>query len=330
VRALAEQIGMPVASTFMGKSGIPETHDLALGTIGAIGQQVANEKVTGADVILAVGTCLAPENTKMLSPDFIDPERQKIIQIDTEPLHIGWIFPVTFGVTADAKIALRAVVDVLKERPLQIDAAARIRELKALKEKSNFFTSEASTSDASPIAPQRIIHALNRTLGLEETLVLDGGNNRMFSAKLYQSKRVGQVVGPGGVAGVGWGVPAALAAQLVQSDRRVVSVCGDGGMMMQLYSLAMAREYDLPITYVVLNNSILGNVWDFQAADRKIATEYREPDFARIAESMGCMGAKIEKPDELEGALKASIESDQPALLDVSTAKDPHFALMSG
>jgi pyruvate dehydrogenase (quinone) len=99
--------------------------------------------------------------------------------------------------------------------------------------------------------------------------------------------------------------------------------------MMQLYSLAMAREYDLPVTYVVVNNSSLGNVYDFQAAGRKIATEYREPDFARIAESMGCIGTKIEKPGDLEGALKRSIESDQPALLDVSTARQPHFELMN-
>jgi acetolactate synthase-1/2/3 large subunit len=328
VQGLAESVGMPVATTYMGKSGIAETHDLAVGTIGAIGQKAANEKVAGADLLLAVGTCLAPDNTKMLSPDLINPERQKIVQIDIEPLHAGWMFPVTMGITSDAKFALAAVLDVVRTRPTRIDVKARVQALKEFKTARSFFSSEASDSDASPVLPERIILGLNNTIGPDDLVVLDCGNNRMFMANLFQSKKAGQVVAPGGAAGVGWGVPAALGAQLIRPDRRVVGVCGDGGMMMMLYTLEMAKQYEVPINYVVVNNACLANVLDYQAPGRAIATEYPETDFAGIARSIGCMGIKVEHPSDLEPALEDATRSESPAVVDVSTSKQQHFVLM--
>jgi acetolactate synthase-1/2/3 large subunit len=329
VRALAEAIGMPVATSYMGKSGIAETHDLAVGTIGQIGQRAANEKVVGADLLLAVGTCLAPDNTKMLSPDFINPERQKIVQVDIEPLHAGWMFPVTLGVTSDAKSALKAILDITRTRSPKIDVEGRIRKLTAFKAERGFFSSDASLSDASPVMPERIVQGLNRRVGPDDLVVLDCGNNRMFMANLFQSKKAGQVVAPGGAAGVGWGVPAALAAQLIRPDRRVVGVCGDGGMMMMLYTLEMARHYEVPINYVVVNNACLANVLDYQAPGRAIATEYPEADFAGIARSIGCVGIKVEDPADLESSLEDAMKSESPAVVDVSTAKQQHFVLMS-
>ena len=158
--------------------------------------------------------------------------------------------------------------------------------------------------------------------------MLDAGNSRMWCSKHFRSKKAGQVIAPGGVAGLGWGVSATLAAQIVYPDRRVVSVAGDGGMMMMLYALETAKHYELPLTYVVMNNSCLGNVRDFQAPDRRIATEYPEPNFAGIAQAMGCKGLKIENPDDLKPALKAAIDSDRPALIDVAMSKEAHFKLM--
>jgi acetolactate synthase-1/2/3 large subunit len=329
VTGLAESVGMPVATTYMGKSGIAETHDLAVGTIGAVGQKTANEKVAGADLLLAVGTCLAPDNTKMLSPDLINPERQKIVQIDIEPLHAGWMFPVTMGITSDAKLALAAVLDVIRTRSPKIDVKARVQALNELKAARNFFSSEASDSEASPVMPERIIRELNKMVGSDDLVVLDCGNNRMFMANLFQSKKAGQVVAPGGVAGVGWGVPAALGAQLICPDRRVVGVCGDGGMMMMLYTLEMARQYEVPINYVVINNACLANVLDYQAPGRAIATEYPETDFAGIARSIGCVGIKVEHPSELEPALEDATRSESPAVVDVSASRQQHFVLMS-
>jgi len=327
-RELAELLGMPVATSYMGKSTIAETHDLALGTMGNIGQGAANAKIVGADVLLAIGTGLSPENTRMLSPDFINPERQKIIHIDIDGRNAAWTLPVALGAVSDAKLALRAIIDSIKAKAPRIDTTKRLEDLKKVKEENNFFACDYFTSDNKPIEPERIVNDLNSTIGEDDLLVFDCGNSRMWFAKHFRSKKAGQVVAPGGVAGLGWGVSAALAAQMIQPDRKVVSVAGDGSMMMMLHTLEAAKQYRLPLTYVVLNNSCLGNVMDFQAPDRRIATEYDEPNFAGIAQAIGCKGLKIEDPADLKPALKAAIDSDRPALIDVTTSKEAHFRLM--
>ncbi len=329
VRALAELIGMPVATSYMGKSAIPETHDLALGMMGILGQKAANDRIVGADLLLVVGSCLAPENTKMLSPDFINPDRQKIIQIDIEPLNIGWTYPTFLGITSDARSALEAIGGQIKKSANKPDAAARIREIKKYKEERNYFTSDMFSSDATPIMPGRIVREINDLFGPDDILVLDTGNNRIFFANLFKSKGAGQVFAGGGVAGMGWGVAAAVAAQILNPSRRVVCPTGDGCLMMMLNCLETASQYELPVTYVVLNNSVLGNVNDFMAPGHKGVTEYKEADLCGTAKAMGCVGIKVKTPADLGPALKEAMASDRPAVVDVRTAHIPHFGLMS-
>jgi len=329
VQELAELLGIPVATSYMGKSTIPEVHDLALGTTGIIGQKAANERVTHADVIFAVGTGLAPENIKMLSPEFIRPLEQKIIQVDIEPLHVGWVYPVEIGVTSDAKLALRAVIDAVKEKKPKIDLEKKIEEIKAFKVEHKYFENEYQASNDTPIFPGRVVEEVTKVLGPDDLLVLDAGNNRIFFTHLYQSTKAGQVFAGGGVAAMGWGAPAGLAAQLINPDKRVVCPMGDGCMFMALTCLETAAQYDLPVTYVILNNSVLGNVNDFMNPELRMITEYNEPDFASLAKASGWMGMKVTKPQELGPALKEAIESERPALVDVTTMHQPHFSMMT-
>jgi len=329
LKELAELLGMPVATSYMGKSAIVETHELALGTMGGIGQSVANHKITGADVILAVGTCLAPENTKMLSPDFINPERQKIIQIDIEPLNAGWTFPVALGVASEARQGLIMVIDAIKRKSPTIDVSGRIANVKELKDELGFFRCNEFASDESPIAPERIVHEVNQVVDKDTIICLDAGNNRQWFAKHFQTKAAGQIYAPGGVGGVGWGVPAALGAQIVLPDKKVIGLCGDGGMMMMLHCLETAKHYEVPVTYVVLNNSVLGNVRDFQAPERKISTSYPPPDLIAYAKAAGIEGIRINDPNSLGAALKQSLNSAKPCLIEVITKEEQHFKLMN-
>lgn len=325
---LAETAGIPVATSYMGKSGIPETHDLALGTMGVIGQKAANERIVDADVILAVGTCLAPENTKMLAPDFINPDKQKIVQIDIEPLNVGWTYPVDLGVTSDAKVALSAIIEKIGEKGAKIDVSKRVEEVKKLKEESGYFVHDMLTSDETPISPGRVVNEVNKLVKVDDIVVLDTGNNRIFFKKLFKSKRAGQVFAGGGVAGMGWGIPAALAAQLLNPKKRVICGTGDGCMMMMLHCLETASQYELPVNLVVLNNSLLGNINDFMGQNKELITEYEEVDLASAAKSMGCVGIKVNATKDLAPSLKEAFESDRPALVDVTTARTPHFTMM--
>ncbi|TAL29754.1 MAG: thiamine pyrophosphate-binding protein [Spirochaetes bacterium] len=328
LRELAELLGIPVATSFMGKSAIAETHDLALGTMGGIGQRIANEKIMGADTLFAVGTGLSPENTRMLSPDFINPSRQKIIQMDIEPLNVGWTYPVEIGAVSDAGTGLRKIIEAVSARKPVIDVRSRIEALKARKAETGFFSCAEFSSDESPVAPERIVCALNDAMDGDAMLCLDAGNNRQWFARHFMSKKAGQVFAPGGAGGVGWGPPAALAAQLMRRDAKVVCVCGDAGMMMMLHCLETAMQYTLPVTYVVLNNAALGNIRDFQAPDRRYCTEYPAPDFESYARAAGCGAYKVDRPGDLGDALKTALGSDVPSVVEVITKCEPHFKLM--
>lgn len=325
VQELAELIGMPVATSVMGKSAIAETHDLALGQTGNFGQQSANDKVRQADLIFAVGTGLAPENNKMLAPDWINPVRQKIVQIDIEPLNIGFTYPIEYGAVSEAKRALKLIIEAIKAKKPKINVPERIEAIKKFKSERNFFCDPKFTSDETPIAPERVVKDLNDVISEDDLVVLDGGNNRVWMGKYFQTKKAGQLIAPGGVTPIGWSVTASLAAQMLSPNRRVIAFLGDGGMVLQLYGLEMARDFNLPVTYVVINNSCLGNVMDYQPDHRRLATEYPEPRLAEIAKGVGIEGYKVEHPEDVKSVLTEAIRSDKPALVDIRTSKQKHF-----
>jgi len=329
VLELAELIGMPVAASTLGKSAIAEIHDLALGSTGNFGQRAANDKIREADLIFVVGSGLAPENNKLLAPNWINPQNQKIVQIDIEPLNIGFTYPIEYGATTEAKRGLRLIIEAIKAKKPRIDVAARIEAIKKYKADRDYFQDPKFTSDETPIAPERVVKDLNDSVSEDDLIVLDGGNNRVWMGKYFKTKKAGQVVAPGGINPIGWSVTAALAAQMHRKNSRVISVLGDGGMTLQLYGLEMARDYNLPITYVVMNNSALGNVMDYQPDNRRLATEYPEPHFAEIAKAVGIEGYKVKNAEDVKGALTEAIRSEKPALVDIITNKQKHFKAIS-
>lgn len=324
---LAELLGMPIATSYMGKSVIPETHDLALGVMGSRGQPLANKVIKQADTILAVGTALAPENTNNCSKDFIDTSRQKLIHIDVEPKNIAWTYPVDIGITSDAKIALRNLIDIIKEKNPNLDTSARIKKLREMKQdpENKFFTNKYYDSDKEPIEPERVVKEINEIIREDDTIVLDAGNNRIWFCSLFKSKSPGQVIAPGGAAGMAWGPNAAIAAQMLKRDKKVISVTGDGGLLMALYTLETVRAYELPILYVVFNNSSLGNVRDFFSRKERSLADYPETNFAKVAESLGIDGIRVETIGELRPALEKGLNANKPTLIDVVVKRASHL-----
>ncbi|MGV9171233.1 MAG: thiamine pyrophosphate-binding protein [Promethearchaeia archaeon] len=331
VKEIAELLGMPVATSYMGKSSIPETHDLALGVMGGRGQPLATKMIGNADVILAIGTCLAPENTNNCSKDFIDTETQNIIQIDIESRNIGWTYPVELGAVSDAKIALRKVIEEIKNQKPEIDVEGRIEKLNTLKDdpENKFFTNEYYNSDEEPIEPERIVKELNDVIGEDDLIVLDSGNNRIWFCSLFKSKKARQIIAPGGAAGVAWGANASIAAQLLYPERKVISTVGDGGMLMALYGMETLKAYDIPLMYVVFNNSSLGNVRDFFSRRSRKLAEYPDTNFAKIAEAIGIKGIRVEKIEELRPALEKGLNFDGPIVIDVVTNRASHLRVRS-
>ena len=319
---LAELISAPVATTAAGKGVFPENHPLALGVFGNFGQRVANRTIAGADTILIVGSKLAPSDTAGQNPQFLDPTRQHFIQLDIEPKNAGWTFPCDHVVIGDAAIALSQLSHCIRDisTPSLEIRNERIARISANRQEYGFFDDAEFASDEIPLLPQRIIAEIRSGISDDAIVTCDAGENRLFMTHWFQTRKAGTLVSPAATGGMGYAIPAALAAKLAHPSRRVVAVCGDGGFPMAMNGLITACEERIPITVVVFNNSALGWVRSGQG-DKRIASEFSDVNFAGIAQSMGCRGHRIEQPGELEKALKEMVESDVPTVLDVVTSR---------
>jgi acetolactate synthase-1/2/3 large subunit len=320
LRHLAELMGAPVATTASGKGVFPEDHALALGMFGTFGLESANAVVADADVVIAVGTKLGPSDTVNETPDLLDPVRQTFVQLDIEPLNAAWTFPVDHVVVGDAASSLAQLTACLGSSA-RTDGASRVREARR---RLGGFETDDSRSDAVPMRPQRIIAELQRALPRDGMVTADAGENRIFLAHHFQAKSPGSFLQPAAIGGMGYAIPAALALKLLNPGLPVVAVCGDGGFAMSMNGLMTAREQELPIVVLVMNNSILGWVVHGQG-ERLIASEFADFDHAAIARAMGCDGIRVQTPEELASALRAAMGSKRPTVIDAITSRDQSF-----
>src|SRR5438093_2404434 len=275
---LADLLAIPVAMMATGKSALAEVHPQALGVFGNWGQAVANEVVSTADTVLVVGSRLAPTDTCFENPELLDADRQAFLQVDVEPLNVGRYFPVAAAIVADAREALAALVAELRPRvtSAQRDTirrrAAHLAELKTL---HRYFVEPEQRLDDVPLRPERVITELARRLDERALVTMDAGANRLYMTHYFQSRGAGTVYQPSSIGGMGYALPAAIAAKLTGPERDGVEVCGDGGCAMTMNALFTAAQYRIPVVTVILNNSVLGWVKDGQRrrGNRFIASE---------------------------------------------------------
>jgi acetolactate synthase I/II/III large subunit len=327
---LADLLAIPVATTATGKSAMAEVHPQALGVFGNWGQAVANEVVSNADAVLVVGSRLAPTDTCFENPELLDADRQVFLQIDVEPLNVGRHYPVKGAIVADARDALAALVAELKPRltPARREAGRRrTAHLAELKTLHRFFAEPEQRAEDVPLRPERVITELGRRLGERALVTMDAGANRLYMTHYFQSRGPGIVYQPSSIGGMGYALPAAMAAKLASPDRDCVAVCGDGGFAMTMNALFTAAQYRIPVVTVVLNNSVLGWVKDGQRrrGNRFIASELGRNDYARIAQAMGCVGIRVESVKDLVGELGRVNGAKEPIVLDVVTTEDAPF-----
>jgi acetolactate synthase I/II/III large subunit len=318
---LVSNVGAGVATTAGGKGTFPETHELALGVCGNFGTSLANAEIAAADVILAVGTKLGVSDFANQNPKLIDPRRQILIQLDIEPRNASWTFPAEIVLIGDAKTVLRQLIDQLIVQSGVSSgktSAARSR-LQIARREHGFFDAPELRSDEAPILPQRAISELQRAVPNDAIITCDAGENRIFMTHYFQTKGPGTFLQPSGVGGMGYAIPAAMAAKLVFRDRKVIAVCGDGGFAIGMNGLMTALAEDIPFTVVVFNNAALGWVKHGQG-ERNIACDLSNFDHAAIARSMGCDGIRVEEPAALTPAIRQALMSEKPTVIDVNTS----------
>ena len=324
LQQLAEQWGIPVATSYKGKSAISEDHPLALGMVGTYGQETANKAVGDADTVLVVGALLRSQETVGERPDIFDPNKQRIIQIDIDERNAGWSFPVELGLIGDAKVILEQMVEASDmAAPDNSGRQVWTDSMPVRRETGGYHDQPEMHEDSSPIKPQRLIAQLQATMDPSTIYTLDAGNNRTWMAHLYRAQQANTFYSPGGTAGMGWALPAAVGLKLVYPNQPVVAVTGDGGYMMVVNAISTAVQYDLPIICVVFNNNTLGMVNDHQPEGHKIASEFHPTNNATVAEGMGAWGVQVNDSKDLPDALRAAIASGKPAVVDVLIDPNP-------
>jgi len=317
----AELIAAPVATTASGKGVFPENHELALGLFGSFGQLAANKVVGNADMIIVVGSKLAPSDTARQNPNILDPQRQNFIQIDIEQRNAGWTFPCDQVLIGDAAVTLAQLSESIRDLGAPPDDIQNDRKqfLSEARQKYGFFDNPGFSSNEVPLLPQRIVAEIRNAIANDVIAISDAGENRLFMTHWFQTRKAGTFISPAATGGMGYAIPAALATKLIYPERKVVATTGDGGFAMSMNGLMTACEEKIPIVVVVFNNSALGWVRHGQG-DRAIASEFSDMNFAKIAEAIGCRGYRIEQPGQLEKVLAEVVESDEPTVLDVVTS----------
>jgi acetolactate synthase-1/2/3 large subunit len=317
--ALAEHLAVPVATTLSGKGVIPDTHPLSLGVLGALGgTTMAKQVVEDADVVIAVGFKFGQNPTYKWTLPTASPT---IIHIDIDPAEIGKIVPTRVGIVADARLALSAMLDAAG--PPRSRSAVEAHMAKQRVEWQAYLDSSAEA--ASPIKPQQVMKLINELAGPDDILVSDASFSCGWGAMYFDVRDNRRAIFPRGLAGLGWGLPAAIGAQIARPESHIIVLAGDGAMTFCLGELASLSQHGLNIKVVVLNNSTMGWIkWD-QATfwdGRFQSTDLNRVNFALAARALGCEGIEVSDPSDLRDSLAKALATEAPVVIDVHTSVD--------
>ena len=326
---LAETISAPVVHTLMGLGSFPGDHPLFLGMLGLHGTRYANLAVTECDCLIAVG---ARFDDRVVSKVSGFAPGAKVIHIDIDPAEIGKNVRVHLPIVGDVKNVLSALLPLLQKK----DNSRWVERIGELKEAYPLRYSYSGYSGG--LKPQHVIKKIDEYRPRDSIVSTDVGQHQMWAAHYYLYREPRTFLSSGGLGTMGFGLPAAIGAQLARPDKRVVVISGDGSIQMNFQEMVVAVEHRLPLVVVVLNNRHLGMVRQWQAMfynreysasvlkpkgrapNEKVSPPCESdylPDFVRLAEAHGAAAARVCRPEQVEPALKqAWRERERPTLVE--------------
>ncbi|WP_316979821.1 thiamine pyrophosphate-binding protein [Shumkonia mesophila] len=328
-----DHMAIPVAHSLMGKGALSDDHPLTLGMSGFWGTKFINQQCLKADWVLGLGTRFKEADCSSWYPDFtFNFPPSKLIHIDIDPSEIGRNFPTEIGAVADLKAALKVLNKVARQiypkarrNPgLEAEIAAYRKEFKA----SNV---KMATSDAFPMMPERILADVRAALPRDALITTDVGWNKNGVGQQFGIFTPGSFITPGGYATMGFGPAAALGVKMACPERTVLSLVGDGGFGQNPAMLATAREENLGVVWVVMNNNAFGTIAGLQKAHYgltygttfpKDGDEYI-PNYAEVAKAYGVEGVRVRSADAFKPALEAALASGKPTVIDVAMINNP-------
>ena len=320
---LAEMLSIPVATSLNAKGAITDNHPLSVGVVGSYSRWCANRVVAEADLVIFIGSHTGSQVTNEWR---IPAEGTPVIQIDIDPSELGRSYPNEVSLHGDAKATLRKLIEALEPIGGRNDWVSRAQELvKDWREE----VAPRSNSEAVPIIPERLCNELTEFLPEDSILVSDTGHAGIWTGSMVDLNHPGQ--GYIRCAGsLGWGLPGAIGVQCAAPDRPVVCFTGDGGLWYHIGELETAVRYNIPVITVVNNNrGLMQNkrgddrgYANVDGADSSELWQFNDVDLAKVAESIGALGIRVDRPGDIQSALEQALASGRPAVIDVVT--DPH------
>ncbi|TNU66092.1 acetolactate synthase large subunit [Bacillus velezensis] len=312
----AEQQQIPVAHTLLGLGGFPADHPLFLGMAGMHGTYTANMALYHCDLLISIGARFDDRVTGNLK-HFA--KSAKVAHIDIDPAEIGKIIETQIPVVGDSKIVLQ---ELLKQNGKQGQTEEWKQQLSEWKEEYPLWYTDDREEG---LKPQKLIEYIHQFTNGEAIVATDVGQHQMWAAQFYPFRKADKWVTSGGLGTMGFGLPAAIGAQLADRNATVVAILGDGGFQMTLQELDVIRQLNLPVKVVILNNECLGMVRQWQEIfyeERYSESKFSaQPDFVKLSEAYGIKGVRISSEEEAEEELKKTLSSKEPAVIDVRVAK---------
>jgi acetolactate synthase-1/2/3 large subunit len=310
LREFVRATGIPVAETFMGKGLLPADNEKALGSVGL---QAGDYEMAGfgeADVVLAIGYDLVEH-----SPEHWNPKRdKKIICIDSVPAETDANFIPEVELVGDIYNVLTRLGEECRHVPYAEGGEGGSTKLRDVV-LGRF--EQARDDDAFPVQPPRALWEIRQALGRDDILISDVGLHKLWIGRMFPAYEPNTVLIANGLAGMGFAVPAAVAAKLVHRDRRVVTVNGDGGFLMNCQELETAVRIGTPFVNVIWENSQYGSiVWkQDKKFGRHFGTDFTNPDFVKLAESFGMPAWRSDSADDFGERLRHALTLDVPSLI---------------
>ncbi len=323
LKDLAELMQLPVVTTMMGKGAFPEDHHLWVGMPGMHGAKYTNYAMTETDLLVAVGVRFDDRVTGKLAAFAT---KAKIIHADVDPAEIGKNKAVDVPIVGDAKVVLGAIVEELRRGDAQPRTEAWMRVIDDWRKR--FPLHYGHDGEGEVLHPQYVVERVRELTKDRETVVAtEVGQNQMWACQYYTVRSPRTWVSSGGLGTMGFGLPAAIGAQVGRPDALVVDIAGDGSIQMNSQEMATAALNGLPVKVVVLNNGYLGMVRQWQElfyGKRYSASVLSQecPDLVRLAEAYGWLGLRVTEREGVDAALSKAFGHDGPALVDCRVERE--------
>ncbi|MFC1821119.1 biosynthetic-type acetolactate synthase large subunit [Thermodesulfobacteriota bacterium] len=315
VTQFARKINAPVTSTLMGLGAFPASDPLWLGMIGMHGTFRANMSSGECDLLIAIGVRF---DDRVTGKTDAFASKAKIVHIDIDPTSIRKNIPVAIPIVGDCKITLEKMNRLLEESDLKDREEKTGPWLQQIEEWKA--TKKLSYDQKDIIKPQFVVEKLYEITKGDAIITTEVGQNQMWAAQYYHLDRPNCFITSGGLGCMGFGLPAAIGAQIAHPDKLVVDIAGDGSIQMNIQEMATAVQYELPVKIVILNNNYLGMVrqWQELFYDGCYACTKMDhsPDFVRLAEAYGAVGLRATKPSEVESVLREGLSVPKPVIMD--------------